>query len=61
MPIGLILNTDATSVGAANYNITARSVAAGLTIGASNAVITANGVAANYLAADVYTNTGAVP
>jgi gliding motility-associated-like protein len=59
--IGLTLNTDAGSVFAATYNITARSVAAGLTVGASNAVITANGVADNYLAADVYTNTGAVP
>lgn len=59
--IGLTLNTNGTSVAAATYNITARSVSAGLTIGAGNAVITANGVAANYLAADVYTNTGASP
>ncbi len=59
--IGLTLNTNGTSVGAATYNITARSVSGGLTIGGSNAVITANGVAANYLAADVYTNTGALP
>ncbi len=59
--IGLVLNTNGTSVAAANYNITARTVAPGLTIGASNAVITATGVAANYLAADQYTNVGSVP
>ncbi len=59
--IGLVLNTNGTSVAATTYNISARTVSAGLTIGGSNAVITASGVPANYLAADVYTNTGSLP
>ncbi|MBL7849295.1 MAG: gliding motility-associated C-terminal domain-containing protein, partial [Cyclobacteriaceae bacterium] len=59
--IGLVLNTEATSVAAANYNITARNISAGLTAAGSNAVVTANGVAANYLSGDQFTNTGATP
>ncbi|MBS1487030.1 MAG: gliding motility-associated C-terminal domain-containing protein [Bacteroidetes bacterium] len=59
--IGLTLNTNGTSVGAANYNITARSISAGLTPNVGNAAVPASAVPSNYLAADVYTNTGAVP
>jgi gliding motility-associated-like protein len=59
LPIGLSLNTNGTSVAAATYNITSRTVAAGLVSGA-NATIPSSGEAANYLAADSYTNTGTV-
>jgi gliding motility-associated-like protein len=59
LPIGLSLNTNGTSVAAATYNITSRTVAAGLVIGA-NATIPSSGEAANYLSADTYTNTGTV-
>lgn len=58
---GLTLNTNGTSVAAANYNITARNIAPGLVAAGGNAVVPATGVAANYLAGDVFTNTGAVP
>ncbi|MCB0495903.1 MAG: PKD domain-containing protein [Cyclobacteriaceae bacterium] len=53
--IGLTLNTNGTSVAAANYNIVAVTIPAGLSAGA-NAVVPANGVAAGYLAGDTYTN-----
>lgn len=59
--IGLVLNTSATSVGAATYNVTGRSIGVGLIAGGSNATVPATGQAANYLANDVYTNTGASP
>ncbi|MBS1490739.1 MAG: gliding motility-associated C-terminal domain-containing protein [Bacteroidetes bacterium] len=59
--IGLVLNTNGTSVGAANYNITARAISAGLTPNVANGAVPASAVPANYLANDVYTNTGAVP
>jgi gliding motility-associated-like protein len=55
---GLILNTNGTSVGAANYNITARSISGGLTPNVGNAAVPSVGVAANYLANDIFTNTG---
>ena len=57
---GLVLNTNGTSVAATTYNITAITVAAGLTVVAGNAAVPANGVAANYLAGDMFTNTGGV-
>ncbi|MBL7871313.1 MAG: gliding motility-associated C-terminal domain-containing protein [Cyclobacteriaceae bacterium] len=60
LPIGLTLNTNGTSVAAATYNISSRTVAAGLVIAGTNATIPSTGEAANYLAADSYTNTGAV-
>ncbi|MBX7125560.1 MAG: hypothetical protein K1X47_07695, partial [Cyclobacteriaceae bacterium] len=60
LPIALVLNTNGTSVGAASYNITARSISAGLTPSIANAAVPANTVAANYLSNDVFTNTGAV-
>ena len=56
---GLTLATDGTSVAAANYNVTARTIAAGLTPAAGNVAVGVNGVAANYLAGDKFTNTGA--
>ncbi|MBS1557631.1 MAG: gliding motility-associated C-terminal domain-containing protein [Bacteroidetes bacterium] len=59
--IGLVLNTNGTSVGAANYNITARAISAGLTPNVANAAVPVAGVPANYLSNDVYTNTGASP
>ncbi len=59
--IGLVLNTAATSVGAATYNVTGRSIGVGLIAGGSNATVPATAQAANYLANDVYTNTGAAP
>ncbi|MFN8692354.1 MAG: PKD-like domain-containing protein, partial [Cyclobacteriaceae bacterium] len=43
------------------YNVTAISIAGGLTASVGNAAVPAAGVAANYLASDRYTNTGAVP
>ena len=58
---GLLLNTNGASIAATNYNITARTISAGLTANIANAPVTANGVAANYLAADAFTNLGAVP
>lgn len=58
--IGLTLNTNGTSVAAATYNITGRTVAGGLSVGGSNATVPATGVAANYLASDLYTNKNAV-
>lgn len=59
--IALTLNTNGTSVAAANYNVIAQSIAGGLTVGAGNAVVPANNVAANYLLNDVYSNTGNLP
>jgi hypothetical protein len=58
LPTGLVLNTNGTSVGAASYNITARSIAAGLTPNGGNAGVPALGVAANFLSTDIFTNTG---
>jgi gliding motility-associated-like protein len=58
---GLTLATNGTSVGAANYNITSRTITPGLTPNVGNAAVPASGVAANYLAADVFTNTGSLP
>ncbi|MFN7652299.1 MAG: PKD-like domain-containing protein [Cyclobacteriaceae bacterium] len=58
---GLILNTNGSSIGAASYNITARSISGGLVPNVANAAVPATGVAANYLAADVFTNTTALP
>ncbi|MGE4017704.1 MAG: PKD-like domain-containing protein, partial [Cyclobacteriaceae bacterium] len=54
--LGLVLNTNGTSVGAATYNIVSRIVAGALTP-VTEAVVPANGVAANYLQNDVYRNT----
>ncbi len=54
---GLVLNTNGTSVAAANYNITARSIAPGLTGAGGNAVVPATGVAIGYLTNDRFTNT----
>lgn len=59
--IGLTLNTNGTSVGAASYNITSRSISGGLTPNVANAAVPASGVPNNYLASDVYTNTTANP
>ena len=59
--IALNLNTLGSSVAAASYNITSRTVAGGLTPGGSNVTVPASGVAANYLSADVFTNTGTIP
>src|SRR6185295_18488642 len=59
LAIALTLNTNGTSVAAANYNITSRVMAGGLVAGGSNVAVPALGVAANYLASDTYTNTGA--
>lgn len=56
---GLTLTTNGTSVAAQNYNVTSRTIAVGLTPGGSNATVPATGVASNYLASDVFTNTGA--
>lgn len=56
--IGLVLNTNGSSVAAANYNITARTVAIGLVANAGNATVPASSVAANYLAGDIFSNTG---
>lgn len=58
---GLILNTNGTSIGAASYNITARSISGGLVPNVANAAAPASGVVANYFAADVFTNTTALP
>src|SRR6185295_12078236 len=57
---GLTVATNGTSVAAANYNVTARTIAAGLTPSAGNVPVGVTGVAANYLAGDKFTNTGAV-
>ncbi|MFN8688566.1 MAG: beta strand repeat-containing protein, partial [Cyclobacteriaceae bacterium] len=59
--IGLVLNTNGTSVGAGSYNIAARTIAPGLTANAGNVVVPATNVAAGYLAADQFTNTGTLP
>ncbi len=59
--IGLALSTNGTSVAAANYNITNRTIAAGLTPNVTNAVVPATGVATGYLSNDKFTNTGLVP
>jgi gliding motility-associated-like protein len=59
--IGLVLNTNGVSVAASSYNITSRTIAAGLTPAVTNAVVPANLVAANYLTTDKFTNTGAIP
>ena len=56
---GLTLNTNGSSVAAANYNVTVINVAPGLTPAGGNAAI-ANGVVPNYLAGDFFTNTGAL-
>ncbi|MCO5272639.1 MAG: gliding motility-associated C-terminal domain-containing protein [Cyclobacteriaceae bacterium] len=61
LPIGLTLNTNGTSVAAANYNIQSITVPGGLTPGGGNLPVPANGVAANYLANHTFKNTGAVP
>ncbi|MEP2671433.1 MAG: PKD-like domain-containing protein, partial [Cyclobacteriaceae bacterium] len=61
LPIGLVLNTNGTSVAAANYNIQTITVPGGLTPGGGNLPVPANGVAANYLSNHSFRNTGAVP
>jgi hypothetical protein len=61
LPTGLILNTNGTSVAAANYNIQTITVPGGLTPGGGNLPLPANGVAANYLSNHTFRNTGAVP
>jgi gliding motility-associated-like protein len=58
---GLSLNTNGTSVAAANYNITARTIAVGLTPAGSNVAVPATGVALSYLNADKFTNIGSTP
>ena len=55
------MNTNGTSAVAASYNITARSIAGGLTAAGTNAVVPFSGVAANYLSLDRFTNTGPLP
>jgi gliding motility-associated-like protein len=58
---GLTLNTNGSSVAAATYNITARSISGGLTANVSNAAVPASGVSASYLSGDIFTNTTANP
>ncbi len=58
---GLTLNTNGTSVAAASYNITSRSISGGLTPNVANVAVPASGVAANYLANDIFSNTGSNP
>jgi len=58
---GLILNTNGTSVAAQNYNITSVTIAGGLTAAGTNAAFPASGVNGNYLANDIFTNTGSSP
>ncbi|MEQ9209975.1 MAG: PKD-like domain-containing protein, partial [Pseudomonadales bacterium] len=60
LPTGLTLNTNGTSVAAANYNIQTITVPGGLTPGGANLPVPANGVAANYLANHTFRNTGPV-
>lgn len=59
--IGLVLNTNGTSIGALNYNIISRTPQGGLTPAGTNVAIPANGVAANYLNNDRFTNTTNAP
>ncbi|MGE4017703.1 MAG: PKD-like domain-containing protein [Cyclobacteriaceae bacterium] len=59
LAIGLLLNTNGTSVAALNYDIVNRVVAGGLVPISEQPL--ANGVAANYLQNDIYQNTGNVP
>lgn len=61
LPTGLILNTNGTSVAAANYNIQTITVPGGLTAGGGNLPVPANGVAANYLSNHTFRNPGSVP
>jgi gliding motility-associated-like protein len=58
---GLLLNTNGTSVAAATYNITARTISGGLTANVANVAVPATGVVANYLGGDIFTNTTANP
>ncbi len=58
---GLTLNTNGISVAAANYNITNRTIAVGLTAGAGNAAVPATGVIPGYLSNDQFTNVTAAP
>ena len=59
--IGLTLNTNGASVGAANYSITASVVSAGLTPAGTNASVPASNVSASYLSSNKFSNTGNVP
>jgi hypothetical protein len=61
LTLGLTLNTNGSSVAAANYNVTARTISAGLTAAVTNAAVPGTAVAANYLLNDRFTNTGALP
>lgn len=56
IPVGLVLNTNGTSIGAANYNIVSRIVAGTLTP-VTQVAVPATGVADNYLQNEVYSNT----
>lgn len=58
--VGLILNTNGTSIGAANYNFSNKIVAGGLTP-VTQVVIPGNGVGANYAENEVYNNTTNAP
>ena len=55
LPIGLIFDTDPSSVTATNYNVLSITVPPALTPGVAN-VVTANGIGSNYVANDVYNN-----
>lgn len=55
-PIGLVLNTNGTSIGASSYNIVSRSVNAGLT-GVSQQLVPAAAVSDVYLQNEIYRNT----
>jgi gliding motility-associated-like protein len=58
--IGLVLNTNGSSIGAASYNILNRTISGGLSP-ISTATVPANGVADNYLATDRFRNTTSGP
>ncbi len=55
-PIGLLLNTNGSSIGAASYNIVSRNVGLGLT-GVSQVLVPAAAVSDSYLQNEVYRNT----
>ncbi len=58
--VGLVLNTNGTSVPAATYNIVSRTVAGALTP-VNQVAVPAVGVGDNYLQGEIYANTGSVP
>lgn len=58
--VGLVLNTNGTSIGALNYNVISRTVDGGLTP-MSEAISPAAGVNTVYFQSDIYRNTGNIP